>query len=78
MSNWAVEQGFLTAFNFIGFVLVLVPLVWHLEGKQGLHLLCAPCPHTLDCSLEYWVYPVHLLDRHHMSNSVYQPYNVEG
>ena len=33
MVPWPVEQGLLTAFSFITFCLVLIPLYWHLEGK---------------------------------------------
>lgn len=32
MVAWVVKQGLMTAFSFISFVLVSIPLVWHLEG----------------------------------------------
>ncbi|CAL1697603.1 unnamed protein product [Somion occarium] len=32
MVSWAAQIGVTTAFNFIGFVLVSVPLIWHLEA----------------------------------------------
>ncbi|KAI0078437.1 STE3-domain-containing protein [Panus rudis PR-1116 ss-1] len=32
MVSWAVRQGLMTAFSFIGFVLVSIPLYWHMEA----------------------------------------------
>ena len=30
--TWVAQQGATTAFSFIGFVLVNVPLYWHIRG----------------------------------------------
>lgn len=32
MLAWPIQQALLTAFSFISFVLVIIPLYWHLEG----------------------------------------------
>ena len=32
LASWTVQQHAATALSFIGFVLVSIPLYWHLEG----------------------------------------------
>ena len=57
MVPFAVEQGFLTAFNFITFILVCIPLYWHLEGEPAIaskregHLLTIEPAWNVGCIL---------------------------
>lgn len=74
---WPTQQNLVIAFSFLGFVLVNIPLYWHLEGMYDY------CPQiirrglTWFDSMEYWMYYVHLLERLSVPYPVHQLYYLE-
>ena len=77
MVPFAIEQGFLTAFSFITFCLVCIPLYWHLEGEHPCALvvyLVAYALHSMECGMRV----VHILGGAVHSHAVYQLQHLEN
>lgn len=64
-------------FAFIGFLLVSIPLPWHLEGTVAYYTNSPIVAQQLSLSMEHGHMSLHDLDRSSLPQPVYQLHNME-
>ena len=73
MVPWQTEQSLLTAFSFIAFCLVSVPLYWHIEGDLSYDEAKVLSKSYATCrSLERGMYPLYRMGGNVYPRSVHQ------
>ena len=75
---WLVQVDINAAFSLLGFILISVPLYWHLEGTSLNVMRCSADVELCVRSMERRLRALHLLDGWPVSPPVHQHDDLEG